>query len=121
MFKNQYNFNNQSGQFRQRIQILQRQITQDSIGQNVEQDVDFGTYWAMVKTFVNRNQLNNDVEKTYEDRRFVIKYSRRLSDLLSTQDTIFHVRYKGNEYRVLEATNDNEQNKTLTIRVVDVK
>mgnify|MGYP003468121417 FL=1 len=121
MLKNQYNFNNQTGQFKERIEIFMTTISSDQIGQNVKVNTSIGRYWAMVKTYVNRNEIRNGLERTAEDLRFVVKYSKGLNDLLNSSGTIFDVSYDGLNYRVLEAINDNQQNKTFTLRVEALK
>ena len=50
MISFKYNHNNQTGKYRERINIQRTVLTKDSIGQNVRVKTDFGSYWAMVKT-----------------------------------------------------------------------
>lgn len=112
-----YNHNNQTGKYRERINIQRTVLTKDSIGQNVRVKTDFGSYWAMVKTYTNQVEIRNHNERTADNIRFVVKYSKGLADLVESNGVEFDLTHNGRDYRVVEAINDNLQNKTITIRV----
>lgn len=113
-----YNYNNQTGMYRERIKIMQCSTTVDDIGQEIESYVDRGSYWSMVKTFSNREELRNGSEKFAIDKRFVIKYNKGLDDFVDSEQNTFEVIHKGITYKVKEAINDNDLNETITIRLL---
>lgn len=112
-----YNYNNQTGMFRNKIQLLKTIQTVDDLHQDIESVEDFGFYWAMVKTNRARHLLEDGQDQTQYLKRYVIKYTKRLNDFLNSDHTNFKVLDKGIEYEVLEAVNDNDLNTTVTIYV----
>ena len=117
MLKNQYNYNSQTGMYREKINLTRRTVTTDALLQPIETFQDFGSYWAMVKTFNNQEQLQNGTEQLRIRKRFVIKYAKSLQDFIDADHTTFELNHKNVTYDVKEAVNDNELNKTITIYV----
>ena len=110
-----YNYNSQTGMYRNKI-LIQRQITEtDSRKQQTSKFVDFGYYFAMIKTQKADEILSADSEKTFIVDRFIVKYSKRLDVLIKEQGTLIKVIHKGREYDVTSAVNDNELNETITL------
>ena len=112
-----YNYNNQSGMYRERIEIQQLITTLDETLQEKEEYVSLGKFWAMTKTFTNREILREGSEKFENDRRFVIKYNKSLDEFIYSQTNTFIVIHKNITYNVREAINDNDLNQTITIRL----
>ena len=117
MLKNQYNYNNQTGMYRQKIKLTRRTVTTDALLQPIETFEEYGSYWAMIKTFDNRQELQSGTEQTRVRKRFVVKYAKSLQEFLDSEHTSFELEHKGIIYDVREAVNDNELNVTITIYV----
>lgn len=110
-----YNYNNQTGMYRHRIIIQQRIITQDELLQDIEEYIEWGKPWAMIKTSKNDESISAGQESTQYSKRFVIKYSASLQGFIDGEHTSFEVVHKGIIYNVKEAVNDNDLNETITI------
>lgn len=121
MNENKYNRNNQSGLFRERIEVSRLINTVDRIRQQVESYEPVGTFWAMVKSYSNRERIDEGTEHFEIDKRFVIKYNRELLDIINENNNTFVVLHRGIMYDVKEAVNDNQLNKTITIRLRGVR
>ena len=117
MKDNKYNYNNQTGMFRNLISINKLEIVQDEIMQDIEVASLYGRYWAMIKTNRAVDRFQSDEQTTEETIRFVIKYAKSLDEFINSDKTRFKISHKGNEYEVVEAINDNELNQTITILV----
>lgn len=114
---NKYNYNNQTGMYRNKILLRQRVVIQDELMQDIETYVDYGTFWAMVKTSNAREQLEGGQESTEIQKRYVVKYSKRLDEFINAEKTTFEVIHNGVTFDVKEAINDNDLNETVTIFV----
>jgi len=114
---NRYNYNNQSGMYRNKILLRQRVVIQDELLQDIETYIDYGTFWAMVKTSNSREQIEGGQESTEIQKRYVIKYSKRLDEFINAEKTTFEVIHNGVTFDVKEAINDNDLNETVTIYV----
>lgn len=114
---NKYNYNNQTGMYRNKILLRQRVVIQDELMQDIETYVDYGTIWAMVKTSNSREQLEGGQESTEIQKRYVVKYSKRLDDFINAEKTTFEIIHNGITLDVKEAINDNDLNETVTFYV----
>ena len=112
-----YNYNNQTGMYRHKIMLRQRVVIQDELLQDIESFIDYGTFWAMVKTSNSREQINSGQESTEIQKRYVLKYSKRLDEFINSEKTSFEVVHNGVVFDVKEAINDNDMNETITVFV----
>ena len=110
-----YNYNNQTGMFRNKITIRQRTLEVDELLQEIETFVDYGTFWAMVKTSKTDESITAAQESTKIQKRFVVKYSKSLDVFIGAEKTSFEVVHKGIIYDVKEAIDDNDLHETITI------
>lgn len=115
MKDNKYNYNNQTGMYRNKILIQKQIIEIDARKQQTSKFVDYGYYFAMKKTQRADEIVVADTEKTNVVDRFVIKYSRRLDDLINDQGTSIRIVHKSLTYDVISAINDNGLNETITL------
>ncbi|MGG3737536.1 phage head closure protein [Aeribacillus pallidus] len=104
-----YNPNYNTGQFRHRIMLLKRVVTEDEIGQPVEDWQPARTCWAMIKTVKGSEYVAAGAERATITYRFIIRYTKGItSDMrISYQERIFDI--------IEPPINDDELNKTLTI------
>lgn len=110
-----YNYNNQTGMYRNKI-LIQKQITEtDSRKQQTSRFVPFGNFFAMLKTQKGDEVLASDSETTSIVDRFVIKYSKSLDELINEQGTLIRIVYKERVYDVISAINDNGLNEQITL------
>jgi len=114
---NKYNYNNQTGMYRNKILLRQRVVVQDELLQDIEDYADYGTFWAMVKTSKNNETIVAGQESTKIQKRYVLKYSSRLDDFINAEKTSFEVVHNGIIYDVKEAIDDNDLHDTITIYV----
>lgn len=112
-----YNYNNQTGMYRHKILIRQRIVTQDELLQDIDDYVDWGRPWAMVKTSKNEEINENGQEQTKVQKRYVIRYSKSLQAFIDAEKTSFEVVHNGVVFDVKEAVNDNDLNENITIYV----
>lgn len=117
MKKNNYNYNNQTGMYREKILLRQRTVAQDELMQDIESFEDWGSYWAMVKTSQNGEVMSAAQEQMKIQKRYVVKYSKSLDGFINAEKTSFEIIHKGITYDVKEAINDNDLNQTITIYV----
>lgn len=117
MKPNKYNYNNQTGMYRNKILLRQRVIIQDDLLQDIEDYEDYGTFWAMVKTSKNGEIVENGQEQTKVQKRYVLKYSTRLSDFINAEKTSFEIVHNGVIFDVKEAFDDNDLHETITVYV----
>ena len=110
-----YSYNNQSGMFRHKILVQKQVIEIDARKQQTSRFVDFGFYYAMKKTQKADEVLSADREQTSIVDRFVIKYSKRLNELIEEQGTQIRVLHGSLIYDVVSAINDNGMNETITL------
>lgn len=103
--------------YRNKIMLRQRVVIQDDLLQDIETYIDYGTFWAMVKTSNSREQIEGGQESTEIQKRYVIKYSKRLDEFINAEKTTFEVVHNGITFDVKEAINDNDLNETVTIYV----
>ena len=115
MKQNKYNYNNQTGMYRNKILLRKRIVVQDELLQDIEDYEDYGTFWAMVKTSSNSEQVANGQESTEIKKRYVLKYSKKLDDFINAEKTSFEVLHNNVMFDVKEAVNDNNLNQTVTI------
>ncbi|MEQ6353942.1 phage head closure protein [Lysinibacillus sp. M3] len=115
MKKNNYNYNNQTGMYRHKIFLRQRTITTDDLLQEIETFEDYGHFWAMVKTSKNGELIENGQEQVKVQKRYVLKYSKKLDDFINVEKTSFELVHKGVIFDVREAINDNDMNETITV------
>ena len=114
---NKYNYNNQTGMYRNKIMLRQRVTELDELLQEIETYIDYGTFWAMVKTSNSREQIDAGQESTEIQKRYVLKYSKQLDEFINAEKTTFEVIHNGITFDVKEAINDNDLNETVTIYV----
>lgn len=114
MKPNKYNYNNQTGMYRNKVLIQKRIIQEDDRKQQTSTFVDFGFYFSMKKTqkFDEIESASN--EKMYVLDRFVIKYSKHLNDLIESEGTSIRIVHGNLNYDVISAVNDNGLNETIT-------
>lgn len=117
MLENKYNYNNQTGMYRHKVLLRQRSVAQDKYLNEIETYIDWGSYWAMVKSSVNNEVIEAGNEELRVLKRYVIKWSKKLANFLDTDHTSFELIHKGVTYDVKEAYNDNDLNRTITIYV----
>lgn len=117
MKKNNYNYNNQTGMYREKILLRQRTVAQDELMQDIEDFEDWGSYWAMVKTSQNSEVMGAAQEQTKIQKRYIVKYTKSLDGFIYAEKTSFEIIHKGITYDVKEAINDNDLNQTITIYV----
>lgn len=115
MKKNNYNYNNQTGMYRHKILLRQRVIITDDLLQEIETYEDYGHFWAMVKTSKNGELIENGQEQVKVQKRYVLKYSKKLDDFINAEKTSFELVHKGVIFDVREAINDNDMNETITV------
>lgn len=115
MKPNRYNYNSQTGMYRHKILIRQRVITQDELLQEIEDYIEWGNYWAMVKTSKNKDSFSAGQESTEYSKRFVVKYSASLQGFIDSEHTSFEIVQNGITYDVKEAIDDNDLHNTITI------
>lgn len=115
MRKNNYNYNNQTGMYRNKILLRQRVVTQDELLQDIEDYVDWGRPWAMIKTSKNSEAIENGQEQTKVQKRYVIRYSKELQSFIDAEKTSFELVHNGIVYDVKEAIDDNDLHDTITI------
>lgn len=115
MRDNKYNYNNQTGMFRNKILLRQRTVVTDELLQEIETFVDYGTYWAMVKTVQNKEVFESRQEQLNVQKRFVVKYAKSLDEFISVEKTSFELVHNGVTYDVKEAIDDNDLHETITI------
>ena len=101
--------------YRDKILLTRRTVTLDALRQPIETFEEYGSYWAMTKTYNNREQLTNGAEQTRVQRRYVVKYAKSLDEFIDAEKTHFELVHKGITWNVLEAVNDNGLNETITI------
>lgn len=87
----------------------------DELLQEIESYTDYGNYWSMIKTVKGSEYISVAQEQFEKTVRFVIRYSKSLDALITTEKTSFEIVYKGVTYDVKEAVNDDEMNNTVTI------
>ena len=115
MKANKYNYNTQTGMYRNRILIRRRVLRVDELLQQIETFEDYGNFWAMIKTLKANEFIGSGNEETDNRKRFVIKYSKTLDEFIRSDVSTFEIVYKGNTYDVKGCVNDNELNETVTI------
>ena len=103
------------GELNKKVILQQRQITQDEIGQDIETLVEYGTFWAAVKTTRSSEAVMSGNLNSLNEKRFILRYSKRLQTLIDSDKTHFTLVYKGAKYNVKSAINDDENNVTVTI------
>jgi len=96
------------GLFRHRISLLQLVVTEDEIGQQIEDWQPVRECWAAIKTVSGREYLaaaSIQAERTY---RFIIRFTPGIHENMRVvfQDRLFDIK---------SVLNDNEDRKTLTI------
>lgn len=117
MKPNKYNYNNQTGMYRNKILLRQRVTELDDLMQEIETFVDYGTFWAMVKTSKNGELVENGQEQLRVQKRYVLKYSTRLADFINAEKTSFEIIHNGVIFDVKEAFDDNDLHETITVYV----
>lgn len=115
MKPNRYNYNNQTGMYRNKILLRKRTVTQDELLQDIETFEDYGHHWAMVKTSKNQEELTADQEQTKISKRYVIKYAKSLQRFIDDEHTSFEVIHNNVIFDVKEAIDDNDLHETITI------
>lgn len=115
MRDDKYNYNSQTGMFREKILLRRRTVIQDELLQDIETYEDWGSYFAMVKTLTNRERIEVGQEQLMYTKRYVIKYAKSLDKFIESDQASFEIVHKGITCEVKEAVNDNDLNKTITI------
>lgn len=109
MKQNKYNPNFHSGLFRNRIEIMRVETTEDELGNQVEVEQIFRSAWAMIKTLKGSEYLKAAAVQATKIYRFVIHYTPGITNDMK-------VLYDGRTFDIIEPpTNDDEMDKTLTI------
>lgn len=103
------------GDFNKKITLQKRTIEQDELFQDIETFENFGTFWANVKTTRSSEAVTSGNLESLKETRFILRYSKKLNNLLESDKTHFSLVYKGATYDVKSAINDNEENVTVTI------
>ena len=103
------------GDFNKKITLQKRTIIQDELMQDIETLVDYGTFWASVKTTRSSEAIAAGNLNSLNEMRFILRYSKKLESLLESDKTHFTLVYKGANYNVKSAINDNEEHVTVTI------
>lgn len=116
-----YNYRSQSGMYRERITVQRLINNVDRIRQQVEQYETVQSFWAMVKTSSNREQIREGTEHFEIDKRFVVRYNGELMNILNSERNTFVILHEDIRYDVKEAINDNELNETITIRLRGIR
>jgi SPP1 family predicted phage head-tail adaptor len=96
------------GLFRHRITLLKMVVTEDEIGQQIEEWQPFRTCWAAIKTVSGREYFaaaSVQAERTY---RFIIRYTPGINETM-------RIDYQGRKFDIQSVLNDDERRKTLTI------
>jgi len=101
--------------FNTKISLQQRDITVDEIGQEIIEYIEFGTFWASAKTTRSSEAINSGNLESLKQIRFILRYSKKLNELITLDKTHFSLIHKGIQYDVLSVINDDEKNKTVTI------
>ena len=115
MLENRYNYNTQTGAYRERILIRRRILTQDALLQEVETFEDLGYFWSRIITTRGQEYFAASQEGQQNVTRFIFKYAKALDMLIYEQHTHFELVYKNRTYDVKTAYNDNERDNTITI------
>lgn len=104
-----YNSNNHTGMFRNRIEIVHTDITEDELGNQIEEERVFKSAWAMIKTLKGSEYLKAAAVQATKIYRFVIHYTPGITNDMK-------VIYEGRTFEIIEPpTNDDEMDRTLTI------
>lgn len=104
-----YNPNNHSGMFRNRIDIIHTDITEDELGNQIEEEKVFKSAWAMIKTLKGNEYLKAAAVQATKNYRFVIHYTPGITNDMK-------VLFNGRKFDIIEPpTNDDEMDRTLTI------
>lgn len=114
MRDHKYNYNSQTGMYRNKILIQKQTIEIDARKQQTASFVDCGYYFAMLKTQKADEIVSADNEKTLIIDRFIVKYSKKLDQLINDQGTAIRIIYNSRVYDVTTAINDNGLNETIT-------
>jgi SPP1 family predicted phage head-tail adaptor len=96
------------GLFRHRITLLKMVVTEDEIGQQIEEWQPIRTCWAAIKTVSGREYFTAasvQAERTY---RFIIRYTPGINETMK-------IDYQGRLFDIQSVLNDDEGKKTLTI------
>lgn len=109
MKQNKYNPNFHRGLFRNRIEIVHTVITEDELGNQIEEEQVFKSAWAMIKTLKGSEYLKAAAVQATKIYRFVIHYTPGITNDMK-------VLFDGRTFEIIEPpTNDDEMDKTLTI------
>lgn len=101
--------------YRNKVLLRQRIITKDELFQEIESYEDYGYFWAMVKTSKNGELIENGQEQLKVQKRYVIKYSKKLESFINAEKASFELLHNGIIYDVREAIDDNDLHETITI------
>lgn len=101
--------------FRHRIELLERKIAKDDLMQEIETYESWSKLWADVKTTKGSEYINAAQEQQKVVTRFIVRYSKTLSEFVNQQKTGFQIVFKSIVYDVIDVINDDELNKTFTI------
>lgn len=115
MQPNKYNQSSHTGRFNKRIAFWGPTVTQDEIGNEIETFGEICKAWSMIKTLKGTESQAAAQSNTVNTTRFVVHYSKFLSDLFDEKKTKLELHYKGTIYDIKSIINDDEQNKTFTI------
>ena len=101
--------------YRHKILLRQTVKTLDDLLQEIENIIDYGSYWAMIKNIRGQEVFGASQEQMRVQSRFVVKYAKSLETFIESDKTTFEILYKGVVYDVKEVVNDNHMNETITI------
>lgn len=98
-----------SNKLNNRITFIKTEISEDELGQQIKQDVDYVTCWADIKTMQGREYFAAAAIRAEQTYRFIIRYRQDI-------DTSMKIRFKNRIFDIVHPPiNDNENNVTLTI------
>lgn len=103
------------GQFNKKIQLMKRTITKDEYMQEIETFELYASPFAMVRTIKSSEAIKAGNLSALKETRFVVRYSKKIAQLVVENETHFKLIFKSEEYEVKSIVNDDEQNKTFTI------
>lgn len=108
-----YNPNYHTGLFRHRIVFQELQSTTDELGQEINEWVDSGSEWAMIKTLKGREYFEASTSLSTKTYRFIIHYREGIHGDMK-------IKYNNRFFDITEPPiNDDELNETLTIIAVE--
>ena len=101
--------------FKRRIELQQRTITVDKLGNERKSFMSWGKLWSDIKTVRGQEYYGAAQEKQNNVMRFIVRHSKTLDAFLHAEKTSFEIIFEGITYDVVDAINDDNLNLTITI------